>query len=107
MNGPARAKEQKRIEHGNKINAARIKATGPFYDTGVALKERIKMESKIKYMCQYDAPLLKSSAKLKIIRKGDRSKKKKAKGSRKKAGQKRLSKSESLMKPLRGERYKM
>lgn len=108
-NGPARAKEQKRIDHGNEINAARINSTGPFYDTEVALKERVKMEAKIKYMCTFDAPLLKSSAKLKVVRKGDKLKrKKKANKSKKKtAGGQRMSKSESLMKPLRGERYEM
>ena len=40
---------------------------------------------KIKYMCTFDAPLLKSSAKLKVVRKGDKLKrKKKANKSKKK-----------------------
>lgn len=106
-NGPARKREQKRINHGNKINAARIKATGPFYDTSVALKERVKMEAKIKYMCQYDAPLLKSSKKLKIVRKGDKLKKKRKDGGKNKKSKSRISKSESLMKPVRGETFSM
>ena len=70
VNGPARAKEQKRIDIDNSISKKRLKATDAYYKTEEWLHEREHMEVKIRYMCKYDAPLLKKgrAAKLSIKR---------------------------------------
>jgi hypothetical protein len=57
VNGPARAKEQKRIDKDNKISGKRIEKTEAFYQTQRDFDERMEMEDKIRYMCKYDAPL--------------------------------------------------
>jgi hypothetical protein len=59
VNGPARAREQKRIDKDNRISGERIKKTEAFYQTQRDLNERMEMEGRIRYMCKYDAPLLK------------------------------------------------
>ena len=100
VNGPARAKEQKRIDKDNKISAVRIDKTDAYYQTQKDLDERMEMEDKIRYMCKYDAPLLKKG-KAAILRI------KRPKGSKTKSikkGKKRGTKSTkalALTKPLR------
>ncbi len=105
VNGPARAKEQKRIDKDNKISKKRIDKTDAYYQTEKDLEERMEMEVKIRYMCKYDAPLLKKgrAAKLRVKRTG---KKKglggsKSKGKLKKKGGK-TTKSEALKRSVIG-----
>ena len=103
VNGPARAKEQKRIDKDNKISKERINKTDAYYQTEKDLEERMEMEVKIRYMCKYDAPLLKKgkAAKLRIKRTGKKGLgSSKSKGRLKKNGSNKTTKSEALRKSV-------
>ena len=106
VNGPARAREQKRIDKDNAISAERINRTTAFYRTDEWLEERRHMEAKIKYMCKFDAPLLKNSKRLYVVKKGDKKKgrrgRKGKKGTKRREAEAKKTKEEKLMLPLRG-----
>ena len=58
VNGPARARRQKEINHVNEINKRRLSEADAFYQTKVWEVERAKMEKQIIYFCTITACFL-------------------------------------------------